>query len=69
MGCDEMGELGEKKVVGRWDEGEDKKREGTVIRKWGKYKRICQSKNSQKKTLIFFSNLYHWSILLGTILS
>ena len=31
-----------------------KKREGTVIRKWGKYKRICQSKNSQKKTLIFF---------------
>ena len=25
MGCDEMGELGEKKVVGRWDEGEDKK--------------------------------------------
>ena len=33
MGCDEMGELGEKKVVGRWDEGDDKKREGTVIRK------------------------------------
>ena len=36
MGCDEMGELGEKKVVGRWDEGEDKKKRGYSNKEMGK---------------------------------